>query len=647
MRKIGLFSIEETRAIMKKRKRFEYKTQRRTKEKEVYLQYIQYEISVQQLVKLRREKRGIEIEKDRIEKPMALRIYRLFRMACFRFKSDVKLWLTHIDFSKKNHDRERVSKLFTTMLKVHNKKPNLWLMAAKFEFEDNESVETARSLFQRALRLLPNKKKIWVEYFKMELMCVDLIMKRKELLGLTDQAELETLEDASGKNIEKKDDVSTEEDAEKKVEDAILSCKIVEVVFLNALKQADKNTEEEENIQESIPELVFKMIRIANEFKFTESLIDRMYKFIESDVKLIKFEESWNLLARRSLLQEASILKKCEETGQCADFTIAEFEDRTNEVFLHSLKELNTEKMHHVYLNFCIERLKLNSNFLNEERFKRLNEAFKKTESLFGLPLDYTIEWIETLTKFSEFSDTNELINRIQEALVKHNKSGDLWKLYLTTKIDQTTEANEQELIDLFYKSISSVSEKNGLDLWKLMVNWCLLSNHKCTETILQKGSQIMNQEISTFCRLRFMHWSMHNPKRNEKVNGLAKVRKVYESLRKVPPYSVDFYHKYIEIENSAVSVDDARVKSAYEDALLHFAANDMDLWIAYITFVYSRSNREELQEISNIYWRAMKQLNTELVDGFTQKFCLFKINLDDKNKLITSPDDYDIEMDN
>jgi len=29
--------------------------QRRTKEKEVYLQYIQYEIGVQQLVKLRRE----------------------------------------------------------------------------------------------------------------------------------------------------------------------------------------------------------------------------------------------------------------------------------------------------------------------------------------------------------------------------------------------------------------------------------------------------------------------------------------------------------------------------------------------------------------------------------------------------------------
>lgn len=58
MRKIGLFSTEETRSIMKKRKRFEYKTQRRTKEKEVYLQYIQYEIGVQQLVKIRREVRN-------------------------------------------------------------------------------------------------------------------------------------------------------------------------------------------------------------------------------------------------------------------------------------------------------------------------------------------------------------------------------------------------------------------------------------------------------------------------------------------------------------------------------------------------------------------------------------------------------------
>ena len=36
-------------------------------------------------------------------------------------------------------------------------------MAAKFEFEMNESVESSRSIFQRALRFLPNEKKIWTE----------------------------------------------------------------------------------------------------------------------------------------------------------------------------------------------------------------------------------------------------------------------------------------------------------------------------------------------------------------------------------------------------------------------------------------------------------------------------------------------------
>jgi hypothetical protein len=40
---------------MKQRKRHEYKMQRRTKEKEVYLQYIQYETNVLELIQQRRQ----------------------------------------------------------------------------------------------------------------------------------------------------------------------------------------------------------------------------------------------------------------------------------------------------------------------------------------------------------------------------------------------------------------------------------------------------------------------------------------------------------------------------------------------------------------------------------------------------------------
>lgn len=39
----------------------------------------------------------------------------------------------------------------------------LWIMAAKFEFEVMVSPSSARALFQRALRLMPQEKKLWLE----------------------------------------------------------------------------------------------------------------------------------------------------------------------------------------------------------------------------------------------------------------------------------------------------------------------------------------------------------------------------------------------------------------------------------------------------------------------------------------------------
>jgi U3 small nucleolar RNA-associated protein 6 len=60
-------------------------------------------------------------------------------------------------------DKNRVSKIFTSLLKIHNANDTLWIMAAKFEFEVNESIETSRQLFQRGLRFLPQSQKLWIE----------------------------------------------------------------------------------------------------------------------------------------------------------------------------------------------------------------------------------------------------------------------------------------------------------------------------------------------------------------------------------------------------------------------------------------------------------------------------------------------------
>lgn len=58
----------------------------------------------------------------------------------------------------------------------------------------------------------------------MELLCVELILKRRELLKMNE------IEDEEMEND------GEDNEGKSKQEDAILSCKIVEIVFKNALK---------------------------------------------------------------------------------------------------------------------------------------------------------------------------------------------------------------------------------------------------------------------------------------------------------------------------------------------------------------------------------------------------------------------------
>jgi hypothetical protein len=46
-----------------------------------------------------------------------------------------------------------------------------------------------------------------------------------------------------------------------------------------------------------------------------------MYKHLSQDENLSKCEESWDVLARRHLLEENKIMEKCKETGQVAGNT--------------------------------------------------------------------------------------------------------------------------------------------------------------------------------------------------------------------------------------------------------------------------------------------------------------------------------------
>lgn len=182
LERIGLFSNEEIKTIVNKRKAFEYRLQRPKRTKEDYLKYINYEESLLKLIKRRRDKIGYQHKYKEIEYFISLRVSTLFRRVIAKHQGDVDLSFDYINFRKSVGLKENLSAIYARMLQIHNSNPNVWIAAAKWEFEDNCSPDSARALLQRGLRYNPESRFLWNEYFKMELMYSERIIRRKEIL---------------------------------------------------------------------------------------------------------------------------------------------------------------------------------------------------------------------------------------------------------------------------------------------------------------------------------------------------------------------------------------------------------------------------------------------------------------------------------
>ena len=70
------------------------------------------------------------------------------------------------------------------------------------------------------------------------------------------------------------------------------------------------------------------------------------------------------------------------------------------------------------------------------------------------------------------------------------------------------------------------------------------------------------------------------------------------------------------------------------------------DLWLSFIEYKQKHASDKSPDAISNIYWKAMKQLDGPLVEEFTQKFCLIKNHLSILNQKDNIEDQNSIEVD-
>uniref|UniRef100_A0A8C7V4B2 UTP6 small subunit processome component n=1 Tax=Oncorhynchus mykiss TaxID=8022 RepID=A0A8C7V4B2_ONCMY len=322
LERVGLFSKKEVKSMLKRATALEYKLHRLIITKVDFIAYIQYEINVLELIKKRRSRIGYQFKREEIEYSIISRINSIFRRATTKWKDDVQLWLSHIAFCKKWNTKAQLSKVFSSMLAIHPEKPALWIMAAKSELEDRNLSESARHLFLRALRFHPESKKVYQEYFRMELLHAEKLRKQQKEL---EQAEMDLV----------RYEFSPE----------IMSGKLAELMLMVF------------SVLSTGADFILSLLTIAAIFDFTKELQDTIIQDLQS--KYTDDSLTWDFMAKREL--EATVGEELQTAkGRASD--IARREERCCQVYEEGLNGLNTEAMWACYVSFCLERFKRKTN---------------------------------------------------------------------------------------------------------------------------------------------------------------------------------------------------------------------------------------------------------------------------------------------
>ncbi|XP_070712732.1 U3 small nucleolar RNA-associated protein 6 homolog [Pempheris klunzingeri] len=573
LERVGLFTKKEVKSIIKKATALEYKLHRLILNKEDFIAYIQYEINILELVKKRRVHIHYQFKREEIEFPIIHRINSIFRRATNKWKDDVQLWLSHVAFCKKWATKGQISKVFSAMLAIHPDKPALWIMAAKSELEDRSSSESARHLFLRALRFHPNNKKVYQEYFRMELLHCEKLMKQK--------SELEKAEMDLG---------------EYEFSPEILSAKLAEVVYRDATGK----------IKEA--EFVISLLNIAAIFDFTKELQDSILQDLQTNYT----EDSltWDFMAKRELEAPGAGEELQTAKGRASD--INRREERCCQVYEEGVKSINAEPMWTCYVAFCLERLKRKTNVqeLKERRQERLLGVLQRAHDSSLLKEDYYKNWLQILLSSGDAEGATSVA---MAATQRFSQSVSVWSMSLQTLMH----LGSGEVGRLFQDALTHVNPKESLPLWQLQVQWSVASQSpEETEAVFKRGLVSAVAAVAMEMKERYLDWSYST-------GGYKKVRKTFTSLQENRPLSKAFFTRMIQIEKEQETPKMNNLRNYFERALQEFGTSDDDLWLQYIQEELGPLGRPE--NCGKIHWRAMKFLEGESVETFTSKYTLLQ----------------------
>ncbi|KAM6163324.1 U3 small nucleolar RNA-associated protein 6 homolog [Rhynchocyon petersi] len=574
LERIGLFSRAEIKAIIKKASDLEYKIQRRALFKEDFINYVQYDINLLELIQRRRARIGYSFKKDEIENSIIRRVQGVFQRASAKWKDDVQLWLSYVVFCKKWATKIQLSKVFSAMLAIHSNKPALWIMAAKWEMEDRLSSESARQLFLRALRFHPECPKVYQEYFRMELMHAEKLRKEKQEFEKA-KMEVENMDYA----------------------EEILAGELARIVYKNSVNKIKS------------AEFHVSLLSIAQLFDFAKDLQKEIY----DDLQTLHTDDplTWDYVARRELEMDSQPGEEKPATKQAKAVEMGRKEDRCCAVYEEAVSTLPTEAMWKCYFNFCLERFakKTSSQFLREKRLTRTLAAFRQAHDLKLLPECQYKQWVDLLLHQNFFKEALEVAVAGTELF---SDSVTMWQM----RLQVLTESKSTDVALQFEEAFAHLKPQACLPLWISWAEWSESNrSQEDTEAIFKKAALAVIGADSVTLKEKYLDWAYRS-------GGNKKARAVFKSLQESRPFSVTFFRKMIQFEKEQESCKMMNLREYYERALREFGSVDSDLWMDYI--------KEELNQplgrpenCGQIYWRAMKMLQGESAEEFVAKYAM------------------------
>jgi U3 small nucleolar RNA-associated protein 6 len=296
----------EVKAIVSRRREFEYLLRRRSSRKSDYWRYIEEEKNLEKLRSLRNKKilarkaakeredamkTKASTEKHKQNKPksnssigdasIVQHIHLLYTRAKRKWKQDMAFHVQHAEFAKEKKSYNMLSKIYAEALQIHPRNTSLWIEAASHEYfgyiantkdqgmSGGGSIKSARVLLQRGLRVNSDSQDLWLQSFCLELHYIQKLRGRRELLQLG----------LKRPKIVDNDD-SDENDENAPIESFYEDAKLPRIIFRNAIK--------------SIPKDVAFRIQFIDQcrlFPQTQIIIDEIMGSIEGDFGEV--EEAW------------------------------------------------------------------------------------------------------------------------------------------------------------------------------------------------------------------------------------------------------------------------------------------------------------------------------------------------------------------